>query len=329
MGVLSRSESPAAERPPRQATPRRQGRVRRPGFRALAFALVGLGWACGDDADGGPGRYHATGTVEEVDVERGQVLIDHGDVEGLMPAMTMNFVVPDRVLLERLAPGQVIDFEIHFTGRSYEVVAAEVVGVAPAEEGWTRLRDGLVRTSPAPDFELTDQDGEIVSLASLGDRVLLVDFVYTSCPGPCPVQTANQVALQRQIPEALRSAVHFVSITLDPEVDRPEVLKRYALERGADLASWSFLTGPTDVLADLVRRWGVGTLRQPDGSIDHTLITFLVRDGVVIEHYSALEGRDGRLLADVIALASRSDTPDTPDTPDAVEMERGDADASS
>jgi protein SCO1/2 len=262
---------------------------------------------CREEGDGGPGRYRASGTIEDVDVDRGQVLIDHGDVEGLMPAMTMNFVVRDRELLESLAPGQVIDFEIHFTGRSYDVVAAEVVGEASPEEGWLRLSEGLVRTRPAPTFDLIDQQGRPVSLDSLAGRVLLVDFIYTSCPGPCPVQTSNQVALQRQIPEALRSVVHFVSISLDPEVDRPEVLEQYAMERGADLSNWSFLTGPREEMADLVRRWGVGSLRQPDGSIDHTLITFLVRDGVIVEHYMSPDGHDGTLLSDVIVLARETE----------------------
>jgi len=262
---------------------------------------VALGLGCGEDRVGGPGRYPAIGTVEDVDRERGQVLIEHEDVDGLMPAMTMNFVVPDRSLLERLEAGQRIEFEIDFTGRSYEVVAAEVIGQASAEEGWRKLGDVLVRTRPVPDFELIDQAGEPVSLASLADRVLLVDFIYTSCPGPCPVQTANQVALQREIPEDLRSKVHFVSISLDPETDDPEALRRYARERGADLASWSFLTGPREAVAEIVRGFGVGSLRREDGTIDHTLITFLVRDGVVLEHYSGLEDRDGKLLADVIA----------------------------
>jgi protein SCO1/2 len=269
---------------------------------ALVWAVLGgLAAGCDDDRPGGPGRYSATGTVEDVDRERGQVLIEHGDVEGLMPGMTMNFTVPDRSLLERLEPGQRIEFEILFTGRSYEVVTAEVIGQASAEEGWRRLGDALVRTRPVPDFELIDQAGEPVSLESLGDRVLLIDFIYTSCPGPCPVQTANQVALQREIPEALRSKVHFVSISLDPGTDDPEALRRYARERGADLTSWSFLTGPREAVAEVVQGFGVGSLRQEDGTIDHTLITFLVRDGVVLEHYSGLEGRDGKLLADVIA----------------------------
>jgi len=259
--------------------------------------------------EGGPGRFPARGVVEDVDREGGQVLIDHEDVEGLMPAMTMNFVVPDAELLEKLAPGQVIDFEIHFTGRSYDVVAVEVIGDAPVEEGWRRLREGLVRSSPAPSFELVDHAGEPVSLESLADRVLLVDFIYTSCPGPCPVQTSNQVALQRSIPESIRDGVHFVSISLDPKNDQPEVLERYALARGADLSNWSFLTGPEEEVADVVRRWGVGSLRKDDGTIDHTLLTFLVYDGHVFERYTPRDAGDPKILAGIVDLVERRGAP--------------------
>ena len=253
--------------------------------------------------DGGPGRYPAHGTVEDVDRESGQVLIDHDDVEGLMPAMTMNFAVSDRELLARLEPGQKIDFEIDFTGRSYEVVAARVVGDASGDEGWARLGDGLVRTSEAPPFELVDQAGRDVTLASFGDRVLVVDFIYTRCPGPCPAQTSMQVALQRKLPEAFRDDVHFLSISLDPAFDRPEVLARYARERGADLSGWSFLTGPPERVAEVVRAWGIGSIRKEDGTIDHTVVRFLVQDGRVVERYWMSEDGDDALLADLIALA--------------------------
>ncbi len=273
------------------------------GLCVLGALAAGLG--CGRE-DGAPGVYAARGIVEDVDRESGQVLIDHEDVDGLMPAMTMSFVVPDAAVLARLARGQVIDFEIRFTGRSYEIADFEAIGEASTEAGWRRLGDGLVRTSPAPDFELIDQAGRPVSLESLGDRVLVIDFIYTECPGPCPVQTSSQVALQRRIPEALRDRVHFVSISLDPEVDRPAVLERYATERGADLAHWSFLTGPADVIAPLVRRFGVGSVRKPDGSIDHSLITFLVHRGRVMERYTMEAGRDEALLADIVALATPS-----------------------
>jgi protein SCO1/2 len=274
--------------------------------RAAASLLVL--WLCAfaggcEREHGASGHYPTRGIVEDVDVANAQVLIDHERVEGLMSAMTMNFAVPDPQVLAKLAPGQVVEFEIHFTGRSYDVTAVEVVGEAPAEDGWMKLGDGLVRTSVAPPFDLIDQAGRAVSLASLGDRVLLVDFIYTSCAGPCPVQTANQVALQARIPGSLRGEVYFVSISLDPEVDRPAALMRYAQERGADLTSWSFLTGATEEVADVVRRWGVGSLRREDGGIDHTLVTFLVHGGRVMERYSTRDGRDEAILADVVAMA--------------------------
>ena len=145
-------------------------------------------------------------------------------------------------------------------------------------------------------------------LDSLADRVLLVDFIYTSCPGPCPVQTSNQVALQRRIPETIRDAVHFVSISLDPTNDRPEVLERYASERGADLSNWSFLTGPVKDVAGVVRSWGVGSLRKEDGTIDHTLLTFLVYQGRIFERYSPRDAGDPKVLDGIKDLVARRDS---------------------
>jgi protein SCO1/2 len=265
-----------------------------------------VAWSGCGSGDGAPGVYPARGIVEDVDREGAQTLIDHDDVPGLMPAMTMNFAVPDEAVLARLERGQVIEFDLRFSGRSYEVEDFRVVGQAPYEAGWRRLGEGLVRTRPAPGFDLIDQAGRRVTLASLGDRVLVVDFVYTECPGPCPIQTSNQVALQRSLPEAFRDRVQFVSISLDPEVDRPEVLDAYARERGADLSNWSFLTGAREVVEPLVRAWGIGSLRQADGEIDHTLITFLVEDGRVMERYTMREAQDGTLLEAIVALVSGS-----------------------
>ncbi len=277
------------------------GRAIRTGV--VAILMLAIAWVACSREDGAPGTYSAHGTVEDVDHENAQVLIEHADIVGLMPAMTMNFLVPEAAVLRALAPGQIIDFELRFTGRSYEVSGFEVVGEASAEAGWRRLGDGLVRTSSAPDFDLIDQAGNPMSLVSLGDRVVLVDFIFTECPGPCPVQTSNLVTLQKRIPDRLRQHVHFISISLDPEVDRPKILERYALDRGADLSNWSFLTGDREVVAPLVTRWGVGSVRNDDGSIDHTLIKFLVHRGRVMDHYTSRAGQDDDLLADLVLLA--------------------------
>ncbi len=271
-----------------------------------AFFILCVG--CERDQTG-IGRHPAHGIVEDVDRENAQVLIEHDDIAGLMPAMTMNFAVPDAAVLGQLERGQVIDFEVDFTGRSYEIVAVEVVGEGAYEQGWRRLGDGLVRSSPVPGFELIDQAGRPVVFAELRERVLLVDFIYTRCPGPCPVQTSRQVALQRRIPEALRPRVRFLSLSLDPEYDQPAELARYAKERGAELSNWSFLTGPSETLAKLARAYGVGSLRRADGTIDHTLITFLVHDGRLLEHYLPKPGEEDRLLADLEALAAEPAAP--------------------
>jgi protein SCO1/2 len=268
----------------------------------LAALLLGAAIVGCDRAEGGPGLYAARGIVEDVDVANAQVLIDHEDVPGLMPAMTMSFAVPDAEVLAGLARGQVIAFGLRFTGRSYEVESFEVVGAASPEQGWRRLGDALVRTSPAPDFDLIDQSGEPVRSGTLQNRVWVVDFIYTDCPGPCPIQTARRVALQRRVPESFANRVQFLSFSLDPEVDRPAKLREYAEARGADLSNWSFLTGDREVLADLVRRWGVGSVRKQDGSIDHTLISFLVKEGRIYDHYSMQPESEEQLFQDLLTL---------------------------
>jgi len=285
-------------------------------FMFLSVVLA-LSTSCSSD-EGGPGLYVAKGTVEDVDREGAQVLIDHEDIPGLMPAMTMNFAVPEAEVLERLATGQVIEFDLRFTGRSYEVEDFRVVGEAAFDAGWRKLGDTLVRSRPAPDFDLIDHRGARATPDTYAGKILVVDFVYTECPGPCPIQTTNQVGVQRRIPEALRDGIHFLSFSLDPETDRPEVLEAYALARGADLSTWSFLTGDKAAMAALVLEWGIGSVRQDDGTIDHTLITFLVRDGRVLSRYTMAEAQEDRLLQDLIALAE-SDAAATPAAADAPE----------
>lgn len=312
MGVLRRAPGGAGTR---------QGGLRRLLACGVVVALFGALGACRDE-EGGPGIYPARGIVEDVDREGAQVLIDHEDVPGLMPAMTMNFAVPDEGVLAALSTGQVIDFEMRFTGRSYEVASFEVIGEASAEAGWRRLGDALVRTSPVPTFSLVDQAGRTVSESSFGDRLLVVDFVYTRCPGPCPIQTAAQAALQKRLPADVQARVQFLSISLDPKHDTPEALEAYGLERGANLANWSFLTGDPEVVAALVRAWGVGSVLQDDGTIDHTLITFLVQSGRVMERYSMQAIQEDRLFEALVTLAraesgasGASDASDASDAP--------------
>lgn len=93
-----------------------------------------------------------------------------------------------------------------------------------------------------PAFSFTDQLGQPVSNRDLAGKVWVANFVFTRCPSVCPLLTAKFSALQTKIGPL--PDVRFVSFSVDPEFDTPEVLKAYAARFEADPKRWSFLTGP-------------------------------------------------------------------------------------
>ena len=107
-------------------------------------------------------------------------------------------------------------------------------------------------------------------------QVLVVDFIFTRCTGPCPILTARNVELQRWLDAGLRERVRFVSISLDPANDTPEALTAYAAARGADLSRTgrsSPVRKPTSPKWCAASAWA--RCATPDGNIDHALATFL------------------------------------------------------
>jgi protein SCO1/2 len=270
--------------------------------RVLALAFAALLLACG--GEGGVKRYQAHGVVEEVQPDYGQVVIAHDDIPGLMPAMTMNFDA-DPALLSRLEAGQVIDFTLASDGRSYRVTEAHVSAEVEPKPGWARMGKRLVRAQPAPPFALTDQDDRPAALSDWKGQAVLLDFIYTRCPGPCPILTGVLVDVQKALPPQVRAHTHFASISMDPTHDTPEVLARYARARGADLSDWSFLTGPQSQVEKVLAAYGVGSTRRPDGTIDHLVATFLIDgQGRIVETYLGLEHQPADLVADLEELLS-------------------------
>jgi protein SCO1/2 len=272
--------------------------------RAAALApLLGLALSagCGPRAS----RHLAHGVVVDVARAERQVVIEHEDIPELMPAMTMNFEVPDPELLAALAPGQEIDFVVEFDGHAYRVVAAEVRSQRPPPRDAPSLGQVLDLGHPAPELSLTDQDGRTLSLAELRGRFVLVDFVYTQCPGPCPILTGVHAEVQRRLPAELRERTRFVSISLDPARDTPERLREYARARGADLGTWSFLTGPPAEVDAVLARFGVGRTPGEDGEIDHLVVTFLVDpEGRIARRWVGLDHEADEILADIARMAS-------------------------
>ena len=275
----------------------------KPATLALALLLVA---ACDEVR-----RYSARGTIEDVKRPQAQVLIDHDEIPGLMPAMTMNFDVPDADLLERLAPGQEISFTLVKTRRAYQVVDVRVLGTVDVGDEWAKLGEQLVRTTEAPPFTLIDQHGATVSSDDLRGRTLLLDFIFTQCPGPCPISTARHVQVQRAIPAALRDEIQLVSISLDPENDTPEAMRAYAESRGVSCDNWSFLSGDPETVDAVVRSHYVGKTRNAEGEIEHLLVTFLIdARGRILRHYMGTSDLADGIAADLIAAATTPQAPD-------------------
>jgi cytochrome oxidase Cu insertion factor (SCO1/SenC/PrrC family) len=117
----------------------------------------------------------------------------------------------------------------------------------PAEGTVETLADyGLV-----PDFRLTERGGSTVTLAGLRGKVWLANFIYTECTETCPLQSLQVQRLQEEFAGA--RDLRFVSITVDPSHDTPEVLQRYAERYGADPERWLFLTGPKPAILALAK----------------------------------------------------------------------------
>lgn len=118
-------------------------------------------------------------------------------------------------------------------------------GRAMSEAKSEPLLEGLKNFGAVPDFTFTERSGRKVSLADLKGKVWVAQFFYTHCTDICPLTVPQMGLLHLDYlndPD-FRSAVHFVSITVDPERDTPKVLSKYAERFSADPDLWFFLTG--------------------------------------------------------------------------------------
>ncbi len=102
---------------------------------------------------------------------------------------------------------------------------------------------------PVPVFSFINQDGDPFTEKDLNDKITVLDFIFTSCPGPCPIMTHNMTGLYRSFSQV--AEVQFVSITVDPDVDTQDILKQYAKINGVNDDRWQFITSNIEAIKDL------------------------------------------------------------------------------
>ncbi len=175
---------------------------------ALLAASVAL-LAIGCSRENPPRQYALAGQILAVNTERQEVTIKHGDIEHLMPAMTMSFAVASPAMLDGRTPGELVTGTLEIRDSGVRLVVLERTGIAPLPSASeVALAAGVLDVGdPVPDAAFIDQHDKRRSFSEWKGTPTLVTFIYTSCPLPtfCPLMDQNFATIQRGIAEDGRS----------------------------------------------------------------------------------------------------------------------------
>jgi len=250
-------------------------------------------------------RYELTGKVVSVDRAGGEVALDHEEVKGYMAAMTMDFPVRDAEALKVMEAGDRVRATLVVTDDGYwldsPVITKGPSGGPPAPPAGSREPQP---GAEVPDVKLVNQDGRPLSPKQFKGRALVVTFIYTRCPLPdqCPLLSANFAQLNSAVlaDEGLRKRAHLLSVTLDPEYDRPPVLKAYgSTYAGGKFDNWDFATGEAAEVRRLAEFFGL--IYKADGEqVIHSLRTAVVTpEGKLFKVYRGNEWKPDEVLSDL------------------------------
>lgn len=136
-----------------------------------------------------------------------------------------------------------------------------------------------------PDFEFTDQNGNMVSQKTTEGKTYVADFFFTTCQSICPVMSKEMMKLAlkyKDDPELM-----FLSHTVDPETDSVPQLKTYSMAHQAKDEQWKFLTGSKKALYDMARKGYFVTATEGDGGAEDFVHT---QNFVLVDKYRKIRG---------------------------------------
>jgi protein SCO1/2 len=247
-------------------------------------------------------HYDGAGVVLKVSPH--EVTLSHKPIHGYMEAMAMPFEVRDARITQDLRPGDRVKFKLVVTRSASYIENIDIVSAARSDAGLSRspAKSTLVPIGASiPEFTLTDQNGERLSLSSLRGKVVLVTFIYTRCPLPdyCPRLMLNFADLQRRFARQLGNELVLLTITFDPRHDTSEVMAHYGASYRANAHGWRLLTGSNDEIQHVTELFGI-EFWPDEGLVTHTLQTAIIdRSGHL---YATVEGKDYTLkqLVDLV-----------------------------
>jgi protein SCO1/2 len=266
----------------------------------------------GDASQANVRTYDAEGVLVSIRPDANSVVIRHEAIQDYMGPMTMPFHLKNPAEVSELSPGDKISFRLnvtdtgswadHIRKTGRETPRAEASKAPPVEATPTRPRSHVFTC------KFTNELGQAVSLDDFRGQALAITFFYTRCPLPdyCPRLSKNFQTAMKQLEASPNAPTnwHFLSVTFDPLVDSPAMLKNYALNYGYDPAHWSFLTGAPDEIGELARGSGV-TFRTVDGTIDHNFRTLIVDPAGKLRTVFPIGGDlSGEIAAEILKAVS-------------------------
>ena len=252
-------------------------------------------------------KYELQGKVVSASKSGHTVTINHEEISGYMQAMTMPFALYEDWVSDELKPGSQIHATLVVDGGKTWLENPIVTSVAdPALAG--KAEETGVEPDPGsdvPDFSLVNQDGKKISLKQYQGSTLVLTFIYTRCPMPdyCPLMSNNFSKIREDLltrPE-LKNKTRLLSITVDPDFDKPSVLREYGLryagsDKDAVFKKWEFATGTPEQIKAVAQFFGLNYWPEK-GQIIHGLRTAIIApDGRVFKIYRGNEWKPSEIV---------------------------------
>jgi protein SCO1/2 len=261
----------------------------------LAFLIAVCAWAAG--------KHSLSGLVLKVDAAHRSLTVSCQSVPGYMDAMTMSFDVRDVTLLDGVKPGATIDFTLVENGDSSYVESIRIRRYENLEQEPLEARrlailshlttQDAVASVPSgqsvPDFTLSDQNRQKITVSQFRGRVVALSFAYLRCPNPayCFRLTSNLGQLQKRFPDRLGHDLVLLTVIIDPAHDHSDAIANYARIWNANPETWHFVTGPLPEVQRVSRMFGMEFWNE-EGLLVHSLHTVIIdRQGKL---FANLEG---------------------------------------
>ena len=245
----------------------------------------------------GAKRYQLRGQVLDKNLATNEITVNHEDIPGFMPAMTMPYKVKDPAVVQEVEPG--------------DKIAADVVVAKNGNDYWlddVRITDESGRKAtkaPSPPQRLTagervpnlpliNQDGKTIHLDDFKGKALLMTFIYTRCPMPnfCPRLSSQFAKIHEDLektPEAY-AKTHLLTVSFDPKYDATPVLRRYGLayldNDASGFAQWDFASAAPSEMREIADAFGLVYFEQGN-QIAHSMdIVLISPQGKIVKYWA-------------------------------------------